>query len=81
MCIRDRYQLNSTIAPRLEDPSGNAAEEDGRNEDVGVEDDPHRAARTFATARFTSAGFMPAFLAALRAVRFVMKSGAVVSRP
>lgn len=61
-------QLQSAVAPCCEDPSGDTAKEHGRNENVGVEDDPHRSERTFATARFTSTGLIPAFLAALRAV-------------
>jgi hypothetical protein len=40
-----------------------------RREDVRVDDDPHREARTFAMARFTSPAFIPALRAALRAWR------------
>jgi predicted nucleotidyltransferase len=62
-------QLEPTVPPRLEDPAGDSSEENGRDEDVGVKNDPHREARTLATARFTSADFMPAFRAAPRALR------------
>lgn len=51
------HDLDFAISPGVEDAPRNAPEEEGRDEDVGVENDPHRRLRAFATARFTSAGF------------------------
>ena len=62
-------ELEAAVTPGLEDLARDAAKEDARHQDVGVEDSPHFLRRTSAIPASMSSGVSPADSAAFRASR------------